>query len=224
MKQKCGAGRGPFEMGQAQGITAWRVLLLTTLLFGLSWMAWKKDYTAPVRAAKAVYRDVVFDWRVQEFAEVLRIAAEESGVDPYLLAGIMVSESSGRVDAVSSAGALGLFQLAPVTATWRAGKLGLEKPTREELLSDPLLNARLGADNMAWLLDTYNGDVVRALCAYNCGARKLKRLSDAAGDWETWRAERERSGDSELIVYAQKVLRYRDEFREQNLLEPTASD
>ena len=71
---------------------------------------------------------------------------------------------------------------------------------------------------------TYDGDVVRALCAYNCGARKLKRLSDAAGGWEEWRAERERSGDSELLGYAQKVLRYRDEFREQNLLEAPVSE
>ena len=208
--------------GGNRGLTAWRVLLLTTLLFGLGWMVWQPS--APVRAAKAVYRDFVYEARVQEFAEVLRMAAEESGVDPYLLAGIMVSESSGRVDAVSSAGALGLFQLAPVTATWRAEKLGLEEPTREELLSDPLLNARLGADNLRWLLVTYDGDVVRALCAYNCGARKLKRLCDAVGGWEAGRAERERSGDSQLLGYAQKVLRYRDEFREQGLLETPSSD
>ena len=203
-----------------RGVTAWRVLLLGTLLFGLTWVAWERDLSAPVKYTKAAMRDWAYEVRVKNHAEVLRIAAEESGVDPYLLAGIMVAESSGRVDAVSSAGALGLFQLAPVTASWRAEKLGLEKPTREELLSDPLLNARLGADNMAWLLDTYSGDVVRALCAYNCGARKLKRLTDAAGGWEDWRDQRERSGDSELIAYARKVLRYRDAFREQELLEP----
>ena len=198
------------------GITAWRVLLLTTVLAGLTWMVWKRDYSAPVIAA---LRDFKYEIRVRDHAEVLRVAAQESGLDPYLLAGIMIAESSGDVDAVSSAGALGLFQLAPVTASWRAEKLGLEKPSREELLSDALLNARLGADNMAWLLDTYDGDVVRALCAYNCGARKLRRLSEAAGGWEEWRDQRERTGKSQLLAYAQKVLRYRDGFRVRDLLE-----
>ena len=202
-------------------MTAWRVMLLVTLLLGLTWVAWERA-PAPVQAVKQSMRNWAYELRVAKFAEELRIAAEESGVDPYLLAGIMVAESSGQVDAVSSAGALGLFQLAPGTATWRAEKLGLETPTREELLYDPLLNARLGADNMAWLLDTYDGDVVRALCAYNCGARKLKRISEAAGGWEAWRAARERSGNSELITYARKVMHYRDAFREQGLLEPTS--
>ena len=201
------------------GLTAWRVLLLTTLLFGLGWLTWKRDYSEHVEAA---VRNFLYEVRVQEHAEVLRIASEESGVDPYLLAGIMIAESSGRVDAISKADppALGLFQLAPVTASWRAEKLGLEKPTREELLSDPLLSARLGADNIAWLLDTYDGDVMRALCAYNCGARRLKRITEAAGGWDAWRGARERSGESELLAYANKVLRYRDEFRDRRLLEP----
>ena len=94
----------------------------------------------------------------------------------------MVAESSGDVDAVSRAGAMGLFQLSRVTATWRAQELGIPEPSDEELLSDPLLNARLGADNIAWLLRTYDGDERRALCAYNAGARKLKLLCQAQGE------------------------------------------
>ena len=174
------------------------------------------EYEAPIRAAA---RDYLSYRRVLRYRAVLRTAADESGVEPELLAAIMVKESSGKLDAVSNRGAMGLFQLSEITAAWRAETLGLEKPTREQLLSDPLLNARLGADNMAWLLRTFDGDELRALCAYNAGTGTLKKLTDAAGGWEAWRAKGERSGRSEILTYSQRVLRYRDEFRERGLFE-----
>jgi hypothetical protein len=117
------------------------------------------------------------------------------------------------VDVRSRADALGLFQLTMVSARWRAQVLGLPEPTEEQLLSDAGLNARLGADNLAWLLDTYDGNVERALCAYNTGARRLKQLTDEAGGWEAWRAEREAAGDSHLLAYVARVLSMRDEVR-----------
>ena len=125
----------------------------------------------------------------------------------------MIAESSGRVGARSKQDALGLFQPTLTSARWRAEVLGVPPPTEEQLLSDALLSARLGANNLAWLLDTFAGDVERALCAYNAGARRLKEVSDAAGGWELWRAEHERAGDSKLLVYAHRILRLRDELR-----------
>ncbi len=150
----------------------------------------------------------------------IRIAAEESGIDPYLLTALLIVESGGRVDVRSRRGALGLFQLTLVSAQWRARELGLLSPTEEELLTDPLLNARLGADNLSWLLETYDGDEVRALCAYNAGTRRLKRMTDAAGGWGAWLAEHERAGDSQLLDYAYRVLGCRDDLRAQGTLEP----
>jgi len=178
-------------------------------------------YDRPIRAIRAAASDYMRGHlavhRVRRHADVLREASRESGVAPELLAGIMVAESSGDVDAVSSKGAMGLFQLSRVTAAWRAEELGLPAPTDEQLLSDPLLNARLGADNMAWLLRTYDGDVLRALCAYNAGARRLKRLTEEAGGWEAWRDEHLEAGDSRILEYAERVLRYRDEFRQRRI-------
>lgn len=179
------------------------------------------EYEAPIRAAA---RDYLSYRRVLRYQDVLRAAADESGVEAELLAAIMVSESSGRLDVVSKKGAMGLFQLSEVTATWRAELLGLEKPSREQLLSDPLLNARLGADNMAWLLRTFDGNELRALCAYNAGIGTLKKLTDAAGGWEAWRAKGEASGRSEILAYGKRVLRYRDEFRERGLFEEEPAD
>jgi len=183
------------------------VLAVLGLAGALAW----HEYREPVRAA---VRDYLALRRVEHYEDVLRVAAVESGVDPCLLAALMVVESSGRVGAKSSRGALGLFQLTMVSARWRAQVLGLPEPTEEALLSDPLLNARLGADNLAWLMDTYEGNVERALCAYNAGARRLKELCDEAGGWEAWRSARERTGDSKILAYAYRVLHYRDELRE----------
>lgn len=187
-----------------------RLALVLALAGGLAWFAWR-EVRAPVRAA---VRDYLSFRRVEHYEDVLRVAALESRVDPCLLAAVMISESGGRPGVRSSAGALGLFQLTPVSARWRAQELGLPEPTPEQLLEDALLNARLGADNLAWLLRTYDGDVERALCAYNAGARRMKELSDAEGGWERWRDARQRAGNSSILAYAHRVLHYRDELRE----------
>ena len=167
-----------------------RLAVVLALALGLGWAAWR-EVRAPVRAA---VRDYLSFRRVERYEDVLRFAAVESGVDPSLLAALMIAESSGRLGARSGAGALGLFQLTMTSAKWRAAELGLPEPSEQDVLTDPLLSARLGADNLAWLLDTYDGDVERALCAYNTGARRLKEISDAVGGWEAWREQRQRSG------------------------------
>jgi soluble lytic murein transglycosylase-like protein len=199
-----------------------RPVLLLVVVVGVGMvtaLAWKivpRKYTQPVEAA---VRDHLSYRQVIRYHEEIWLASEESGVDPYLLSAIMVSESSGRPGAVSSKGAMGLFQLSRTTATWRAESLGLPTPTDEQLLSDPLLNARLGADNVAWLLDTFDGDVVRAMCAYNAGARRMKEIAADEGGWEAWRATHESAGDSDILKHAFKIVRYRDEFRERGLFE-----
>ena len=66
--------------------------------------------------------------RVEGHAAELRAAAAESGLDPCLLAAIMYAESSGRIDAISSRGALGAFQLMPSAAGDAAKRLGLPEP------------------------------------------------------------------------------------------------
>jgi len=187
------------------------LLLLGLGVAGALSLAGWREYSPPVRAA---VRDYLSYRRVVRYEDVLRVAAVESGVDPCLLAAVMIAESGGRAGARSSKNALGLFQLTMTSARWRAEILGLPEPTEEDLLNDALLNARLGADNLAWLLDTYDGDVERALCSYNAGARRMKQISDAEGGWERWRAERTLSGASSILAYAHRVLHYRDELRE----------
>jgi len=182
----------------------------------LAWKVVPGRYREPIQAA---VRDHLAHRRVLRYSNEILAASEESGVDPYLLAGIVQAESSGRLGAVSNKGAMGLFQLSRTTATWRAEKLGIPAPSDDELLSDPLLNARLGADNVAWLLDTFDGDVVRAMCAYNAGARRMKEIAADEGGWEAWRAKHETAGDSDILNHAFKIVRFRDEFRANGLFE-----
>lgn len=196
------------------------LLALLPLVLCLGWLGWiALDRTGVKRGIEAAARDFVAYQRVRSYREELLFAARESGVDAYLLAGVLWVESSGRIDAVSSAGALGLFQLKPITFEWRAELMGLPIPTAEEILSDALLSARIGADNIAWLLDTYDGEVERALLAYNAGPGRLSQLEDAAGGWRAFRDARRAAGDSQLFAYADKVLRYAEMFRSDAILD-----
>ena len=196
-----------------------RAVFLILLAGGIAFVA-RDHWTEAIRAARnySGYR------RVEGHREVIAAAARESIVDPYLLAGLMMAESSGRVSVRSNKGALGLFQLMPTTAGERARVLGLPEPTEEELLSDPLLNARLGADYLSWLLDRNGGDVERALVAYNAGPARLDRWIDEAGGWEAWRDERRAAGNSDVLAYVDKVRRYTDRFRSKALFEPDEKD
>lgn len=158
--------------------------------------------------------------RVEQQARAIRRAADETGLDPNLLAGLAFTESSGRIGAVSTADALGLFQLRMPTALERAQLLGLERePTRDDLLEDPELNARLGASYLRYLVDRFDGNVEAALVAYNTGPTRLAGWIRDAGSYTAWREERAQAGDSQVLAYAEKVLRYRDLFRERALFD-----
>lgn len=158
--------------------------------------------------------------RVESHAAEIRVAAAESGVDPCLLAAVMYAESRGQVDAVSSRGALGPFQLMPSAAGDAAAKLGLSVPTREDLLSDALLGARLAASHLAWLIRHEGPDAERVLVAYNAGRTKLRRWVEAEGSYESWRRARLDAGGSGTLAYARGVLEMRDRFRERGEIAP----
>jgi len=171
---------------------------------------WGPRWVAPIMAASG-YR------RVETHTELLREVAHEFELDPNLLAGVMLAESSGRVDAQSHAGALGLFQLMLPTARERAELLGLDPPTREDLLSDPRLNARLAGSYLRWLLRRYGAEEP-ALVAYNAGPGRLDRWTKEFGGYAQWREAREST--SEVLGYARKVLAYRERFGERGVVTP----
>lgn len=160
--------------------------------------------------------------RVESHAAWIVEAANESRVDPHLLAAVMLSESGGDVGAVSHAGALGLFQLMLPTAQERARRMRLPEPSRGDLLEDGRLNTRLAAHYLKWLERRYDGHLESVLIAYNAGPGRLERWIAEAGGYHAWRAARDAAGDSGVLRYAAKVARYRAVFAERGRIAPPA--
>ncbi|MGB0909115.1 MAG: transglycosylase SLT domain-containing protein [Nitrospirales bacterium] len=97
-----------------------------------------------------------------------------TGLDPYLVAGLIREESLYDVRATSRVGALGLMQLMPKTATRVAQGLGLALPGKEELF-DANTNIQLGTAYVGQLLAEFNGNLVHTVAAYNAGPHVIRR-------------------------------------------------
>jgi len=96
-------------------------------------------------------------------------AAAQYGVNPSLALAMAQAESGLNPNAVSSAGAQGIFQLMPATAS----SLGVTNPF------DPQQNITAGVRYLAQLLSQF-GDPYEALAAYNWGPGNL---SNALAEW-----------------------------------------
>ena len=105
-------------------------------------------------------------------AEILA-SAEEFELDPYLVCGVIFTESAFRPDAKSGVGALGLMQLMPATGLEEATLLEIEGVT-EQRLTEPPLNIRLGCNYLKKLLDEFKTESV-ALAAYNAGPGRVRQ-------------------------------------------------
>lgn len=130
-----------------------------------------------------------------------------SGVDPYLLMAITRRESAYNPNALSPAGARGLMQLMPGTATQVSRQLGLDDPGPYGVL-DPELNIRLGSTYLRDKLQRYQGNRLAAAAAYNAGPGRVDRW---LGDYsiEAFDLFVERIPYRETRNYVQAVLSYR---------------
>lgn len=93
-------------------------------------------------------------------------ASAKYGVDPGLVKSMMMAESSGNPNALSSAGAMGLMQLMPATAE----SLGITNPW------DPAQNIMGGTRYLRGLLDRF-GDPELAVAAYNAGPGAVRKFN-----------------------------------------------
>ncbi len=117
------------------------------------------------------------------YGDLVTEAAQREGISPLLLLALVRQESLFDADAGSTAGALGLTQVVPTTGQAIAAKLGVT-PFAAEDLYRPAVSLLFGASYLADQLQAFDGDVYRALAAYNAGPGTAGDAAKAAGDDE----------------------------------------
>jgi soluble lytic murein transglycosylase len=129
-----------------------------------------------------------YEWRFPSpHIELVRENAAANGLDPAWVMGLMRSESALAEDAISHAGARGLMQITPGTASRLARKHGFAYRGRAELL-EPQVNVRFGTTYLRDLLERFDGNHVLATGAYNAGPGAVDRWIDDGytGDAAVW--------------------------------------
>ena len=96
--------------------------------------------------------------KARTLQELLDTAADKAGLPAAIVHSVAKNESGFRQDAVSRKGAIGLMQLMPATAA-----------SLQADPNNPQENAEAGARYLRDLLIKYDGDVPKALAAYNAG-------------------------------------------------------
>jgi soluble lytic murein transglycosylase-like protein len=96
------------------------------------------------------------------YAAKIHELAARFDLSPALLEAVVWQESRWRANAVSPVGARGLAQLMPGTAR----EMGVDP-------DDPFANLEGGARYLRQQLDRFDGDVEKALAAYNAGPGRV---------------------------------------------------
>ncbi len=112
---------------------------------------------------------VKYPQSIQKWRGEIESSADQNGLDPNLIAAVMLQESGGQPTVVSASGAVGLMQIMPrdgISSSFICGDNPCFKnrPSITELL-DPDENINFGARMLSGLLKT-SGSIRNALKAY----------------------------------------------------------
>ncbi len=120
------------------------------------------------------------------YHKTIRAASEDFHIPRFVIAAVVKCESDWNPKARSTAGARGLMQIMPSTAS---GEFGIAS----HRLWNPLVNVYVGTAYLRQLSDRYRGDWYSVLAAYNAGPsrvdgqrelpRETKRYQRCVANW-----------------------------------------
>ena len=102
-----------------------------------------------------------------DLKQLVASASDKTQIDPDLITSVIHAESAFNPRAISPKGAQGLMQLMPGTAA----HLGVTDAF------DPSANVNAGTQYLRQLLLQYNGDMAKALAAYNAGPLRVQQYN-----------------------------------------------
>lgn len=136
--------------------------------------------------------------------DIIREESAQRDLDPALVAAVIYAESRFR-DQTSSAGARGLMQITPDTASKVAELSGGSAFTQEDL-ADPDINIAYGCFWLRHLFDRFADNEVAALAGYNAGPENVER-------WGGSELSVNQIGFPETKAYVKQILAKREEYR-----------
>lgn len=125
--------------------------------------AFRAGFAKLSRINHAIRRE--FFTSAMPYGDIIHEKALKYDVDPALVAAVMETESRFKSRARSQVGAQGLMQLMPRTGAW----MGATN------LYDPEQNVDAGVKYLKYLQRRFNGDLTKAIAAYNAGEGNVLR-------------------------------------------------
>jgi soluble lytic murein transglycosylase len=189
----------------------------------LAWADWRQGrYRPAITAMKRAYPEWVGEagdrlpsevWRILfplGYDRELRLAAQQEGVDPALVAALILQESSFDAGALSRAGARGLMQVMPATGRTIARAKG--QRYRRAALHDPETSLDFGTHYLRQMSERFSGAAEKVLAAYNAGPHRVDAWTAQRGEL-TPEEFTESIPFSETRNYVMIVLANREQYR-----------
>lgn len=136
----------------------------------------------------------------KDYKNIVLGVSNEYQLNSDLVFAIIKVESNFDTNATSKAGARGLMQIMPATASWIAGKI--DEEYLDDKLFEPEFNIRCGCYYLRYLLDKFGYEDV-AICAYNAGESAVRSWLDDSG-----RLDYNKIDYDETKNYLKKVRKY----------------
>ncbi len=150
-----------------------------------TWKGW-----VPLKSGSIRYGD--FEQNRKKHTSTINAIARRYELPKSLLHAVITAESAYDSNAVSTAGAVGLMQLMPVTAK----RYGVNDRR------DPYQNVNGGSQYLRDLLVLFNNNLKLVLAAYNAGEGTVKKYNNAIPPYK------------ETRNYVKKVIEYYNEYKQ----------